>query len=354
MPATDPIEHGEYQAIVAELRATTPAAPEALRQRVLALAPTPRSRRRKLVLVLVPTAAALAVGAALVHGFVSSGSSPTAKREVNLSAIAAPPHKTVHGSSALKQKAVPGAAYAADTQLQALNIPRNRLVHADATLGVQVADRAALSRATSKATQIVARLGGYAQSVRYATAHGGGGSAYLALRVPVGHVQTAVARLETLGTLLSQQLATEDLQHQVTQEAGRITTLRATIASYEKALESPSLGAAQRVILQVHLGNVRKTLIRVRQARSGALASAATANVSLTLSTKHGAGAAASHHRGRLGRMLGSAAGFLGLEGMIVLYALVVLSPFIVLGTLGWWLVRERRRRDERRLLASA
>ena len=52
--------------------------------------------------------------------------------------------------------------------------------------------------------------------------------------------------------------------------------------------------------------------------------------------------------------MLGSAAGFLGLEGMIVLYALVVLSPFIVLGTLGWWLVRERRRRDERRLLASA
>ena len=202
------------------------------------------------MLVLVPTAAAVAVGAALVHGFVSSGSSPTAKREVHLSAIAAPPHKTVHGSSALKQKAVPGAAYAADTQLQALNIPRNRLVHADATLGVQVADRAALSRATSKATQIVARLGGYAQSVRYATAHGGGGSAYLALRVPVGHVQTAVARLETLGTLLSQQLATEDLQHQVTQEAGRITTLRATIASYEKALENPSLGAAQRVILR--------------------------------------------------------------------------------------------------------
>ena len=38
----------------------------------------------------------------------------------------------------------------------------------------------------------------------------------------------------------------------------------------------------------------------------------------------------------------------------IVLYALVVLSPFLVLGGLWWVLVRERRRRDEQRLLASA
>src|ERR671928_782685 len=67
-----------YEALVSELKATPPVAPERLRQRVLALGPdarSPMSKRRRLVLVVVPVASVLAVGAALVHGFVSSGSS---------------------------------------------------------------------------------------------------------------------------------------------------------------------------------------------------------------------------------------------------------------------------------------
>ena len=62
----------------------------------------------------------------------------------------------------------------------------------------------------------------------------------------------------------------------------------------------------------------------------------------------------AHHHKqGRLGRLLGSAGNFLGLEGIIVLYALIVLSPIVLIAALAWWIVRERRRREER-LLASA
>src|SRR5947208_17041057 len=70
-----------YETLVSELRANPPVAPERLRQRVLESAPAPprqRSRKRKLVLVVVPVAVVLAVGAALVHGFVSSGSHPKA------------------------------------------------------------------------------------------------------------------------------------------------------------------------------------------------------------------------------------------------------------------------------------
>ena len=66
-----------YEALVSELRANPPVASEHLRQRVLEGAPVPRrqrSRKRKLVLVVVPAAIVLSVGAALVHGFVSSGS----------------------------------------------------------------------------------------------------------------------------------------------------------------------------------------------------------------------------------------------------------------------------------------
>src|SRR5438477_8638547 len=77
MSASDWSELDGYEALVSELRANPPGAPERLRERVLEGAPAaraPRSRKRKLALVVVPVAVVLAVGAALVHGFVSSGS----------------------------------------------------------------------------------------------------------------------------------------------------------------------------------------------------------------------------------------------------------------------------------------
>ena len=79
MSATDGSEMDGYEALVSELRANPPVAPERLRQRVLEGAPVARpqrSRRRKLTLVIVPVAIVLAVGAAFVHGFVNSGSKP--------------------------------------------------------------------------------------------------------------------------------------------------------------------------------------------------------------------------------------------------------------------------------------
>src|SRR5215467_12358443 len=85
MSATDSELDG-YETLVSELRATPPVAPERLRQRVLEGAPAPRrqrSRKRKLVLVVVPVAVVLAVGAALVHGFVSSGSNRSALLGLN-------------------------------------------------------------------------------------------------------------------------------------------------------------------------------------------------------------------------------------------------------------------------------
>ena len=61
-----------------------------------------------------------------------------------------------------------------------------------------------------------------------------------------------------------------------------------------------------------------------------------------------------THHKeGRLGRLLGDAAHFLALEGIIVLYALIVLAPFLLLGALGWWILRERRRREDRLLAGT-
>ncbi len=388
MSAADAAFEG-YEGLVAALRANPPSAPDGLRQQVLA--GEPRRRRlpsRRLALVVVPLAVALAVGAAVVHGFVSSGSqhgaaagvvplNPTLKgahREViqhgakNLGALQsttpawatagrvdARPTTTVAAAGDLLQNKKLTTAqnlYAPDT---AVTIPRNRLVHADATLQVRVPSHSALTKATNQATQIVGSLGGYAQSVQYQSSRDGTGNSFLQLRVPVGKAETALAKLGSLGTLVSQQVSTQDLQQQLTQQTDSIGTLRREIAVYVQALQSTALSATERVAIQIKLENARHSLKVLKKARTATVASGATADVSLTLTTNKDAGIVPVHHRsGRFDRLLGSAAGFLALEGIIVLYALVVLSPFLLLGGLTWWLLRERRRREETRLLASA
>jgi len=380
MSAIDGSELNGYEALVSELRANPPVAPERLRARVLEGAPVPRakrSRKRKLTLVVVPLAVVLAVGAAVVHGFVDSGSknelaalSPslranprvthsTAKESfgpATTTATAARGRvpKATQSSNLDQSGVVASAPNALALPVQrSLAIPRNRLVHAVASLqvGVKSSD---LSAKTNEATQIVGSFGGYAQSVRYQATHQGDGEAVLSLRVPVQNAEAAITKLGSLGTLLSQQLSTQDLQEKVTHQTSAIGSLRRAIAVYEAALQNPSLSATDRASLQIKLSNARHALARLRHARTGTLASAATADISLLLTTNSHAVVPPSHHGStRIGRLLGSAAHFLALEGIIVLYALIVLAPLLLLGALGWWILRERRRREER-LLSTA
>jgi hypothetical protein len=226
-------------------------------------------------------------------------------------------------------------------------------VHAVASLQVGVKS-SNLSDKTNEASQIVGSFGGYAQSVRYQATHQGDGEAFLALRVPVQNAQKAIAKLGNLGTLLSQQVSTQDLQAKLNDQNSGIGSLRRAIAVYENALQSTTLSASERVALQIKLNNARHALAQLRHSRNGTLTSGATADISLLLTTR-GHAIVAPHHGGstRIGRLLGSAAHFLALEGIVVLYALIVLAPFLLLGALAWWIVRERRRREDR-LLASA
>ena len=362
-----------YEALVSELRATPPVAPERLRQRVLGLAPRARSRRRRLTLVVVPMAGVLAVGAALVHGFVSSDSHRAAALNPSL--------KTVHSFSG-STLTTPSTAYRSQkaakpiwhapipmaaagkpptyhlnqdlTAREAVKIPTNRLVHADASLQVSVKNHAALSKATNEATQIVSSLGGYAQSVNYQSAHGGQGDAVLQLRVPVQKAEVAIGRLANLGTLLSQQVSTKDLQQQLTGQNNGIGSLKRAIAVYEQALKSGTLSGSERVQIQIKLSNARHAITQLRRNRTATLQSGATSNISLLLTTRQHAFVVTHHHGStRVGRLLGSAGHFLALEGIIFLYALIVVAPLLVIGGLAWWVLRERRRREER-LLASA
>ncbi len=341
--------------LLAGLRAGELRASEDLRARVLAAAPARASRRlvlpsRRLALVAVPAAFGLAVAAAAVHGIAGSGPQKAAPQPVPAHRELVAPPTTVQSGGA-----VGGATVASGTGSSAA-APTvgndSRLQHTDASLEVRVADGAHVSQATTKATRIVTALGGYAQSVVFDSSTGGGGDARLDLRVPAQNVQKAIARLETLGTLVSQQLSVQDLQHLLAAQSEQIAQLRRRVAALEKALRNPALPDAQRVLLRIKLAEARRSLAQSIDARKGTLQSGATASISLVLSTRPSP-AAVVPHRGRLGRMLHSAAGFLALEGTIALYALVVLSPLLVLAGLAWAALATRRRREERKLLAA-
>ncbi|MGH2971859.1 MAG: DUF4349 domain-containing protein [Gaiellaceae bacterium] len=312
------------------LRAHAPLAPASLRTRVLALEPR-RTPSRKLVLV-VAAALAIAVAAAVVDGIVSSGS----------------PKK----QTALKQltvRATPGAAGAFNAVtpnhgralIPSVGGAATRLQQYEASLDVRVKN---VPSATTAATRVATSLGGYAQSVTYSSSSH---TASLVLRVPVPDVKTAIARLEGLGTLVSQNLSVTDLQHDLEAETAQIAQLRRTIAALEAALRNPSLPDAQRVLLQIRLANAKRSLTQRLHARTGTISAGTSARISVVLETK-AAVVPVPHHRGRLGRMVHSAVGFLGLEGTAALYALIVLSPVAFLAALVWSLREARRRRDER------
>ena len=327
--------------VQALLLARAPRAPETLRARVAELAPAPR--RRRLVFVVVPAAVALAVTAAIVHGIVGSGSSKVVQHgsvDQSLSrARAGAPTRSVGAGT--------GPTWTTANALAPTIGGGGRLQHTEASLQVRVANVSRLSSATSAATRIATSLGGYAQSVVYRTPEEAGGASFIELRVPAQNVRLALSKLAALGTIVSQQLSVTDLQHDFEVESAQIAQHRRAIVALQAALRNPALPEAQRVLLQIKLAEEKRALSQRTHARKGTISAGTTARISLVLSTQKSI-VPVIHHRGRLGRMLHGAVGFLGLEGTIVLYALIVLSPIAVVAAMLWALREGRRRRDER------
>jgi hypothetical protein len=336
--------------VEALLRAHAPHAPESLRERVLALEPKPRRvslPSRRLVLVALPAAVGIAVTAAVVHGIVGSSSPTQTAVERQLAplthgagdSIASPP--TLRSATGAPTAKVP--AFTASSAAPSVS-SRARLQHTDASMQLRVATDDALAQATTRATRIATSLGGYAKSVNYRSQ----GTSVIDLRIPTQNVKTALARLAGLGTLVSQELSVTDLQQQFQTQSAQIAQLRRRIAALHTAIQDPALADAQKVLLRIQLAESKRALSQRLHARKGTVSAGTTSSVSLVIGTKKAA-AAVPHPRGRLGRMVHSAVGFLALEAIIALYALIVISPLAIVAALLWFW----RRRSVDRLLAA-
>lgn len=328
--------------LVQELRANRPVAPAELRERVLALAPPPpRPRRiepnlRRLVPAVAFAGLAAAVGVATVVGVVNSshGGSVTSAK------TSAP----VHGAALQKRErarprvhANPTAGLYADKTLRAVAPSSSRLQQYDASLRVRVKDQAELSRRTQQALRFTRRLGGYVVSAKY-SAPGTSGTSRLALRVPIQHVQAAIAAFSAYGVLVSQRITLKDLQQKVDALGIRIRRLRARIAGGES---------------QAQLERDKALLRALTRSRQATTQRAQLASVALTMAVaakqKH-----AATPPGRFHRTLDDAGSVLVREFELLLYALLVAGPLLLLGGAGILASRSLRRRADQKLLERA
>lgn len=301
------------------LRLHAPEAPERLRARVLAVRPAGRSPRTRLVLVLAATVA-LAIAAAVVYGLTGSEQRPR-----------------VAGGAA---KSAPETMRAAPADAAAAPSVAARATRTEASLTVRVGDDVAA--ATTRATTIATSLGGYAQSVRYGTPED---VSYIELRIPAGNVKQALSRLAALGDIVSQRISVDDLTKKLQTQSDQIEQLQRRIAALRKALRSTTLSEADRVLLRLQLDEAKRALAQRRHGRDTTLAAAATARVSLVLTTKKEN--VVPPTPSRFDRMVDNAVEFLALEATVVVWALIVASPF-ALAAFPLWL---RRRRGARTLL---
>lgn len=336
--------------LVAELRALPIAAPTELRECVCALAePVPRrtlvarlSVRRTLVL-LAPVCLLALVAAALVHGVLSSGGGH-----------GEPVTAVAHLPSAGSSRGAPSDQLLAPGRLSLPSLPSpSPTRHQDyqAYLGLRVKDFDSLGRETAAAMRITTALGGFVASVEQSSAKGAPGEADLVLRVPVANVERALTELSALGTVVDQHVSIVDLEQAVQRQRDLIRALRVRIVRITGALQQ-TLPADVRLRLQFQLDDARRALARATGAQRATLREAALSRIALTLTTQR-AVSAVPHHDGRFASAVENAGAFLAAAGAIALLVVIVVSPFLVLGSLSWLGMRAWRRREERRLLAE-
>jgi hypothetical protein len=374
-----------FGTLLGELRSGEQTASPELRERVRAIAargPEPPATtrrawfpRRRLALVLVPVCAlvAVAVGAGLLtsggtsrtesaggraysiqghsiqrqgrisHGNVGTGQfAPTSSHQPKF--IQSPTPKETAGQYGVALDLRPGLNAYSDAP--APSGSRHQLYSAD--LRLRVSD---LSATTKEAIRLTRGWGGYVVTVEYGSAQKAG-EAYLVVRVPIARVQTAVARLTALGTILADHVSIQDVQNQLNQRYSRMQALRVKITKLRGKLTDPSLTQPRREFFQAEIAQNQAALVALQEQQQAQVTRTSFATVSLDLQTKKAAAAPPPSKPGRIGKALSDIGHVLLVEAEVLLYVLLIGAPFLILGLLLWFSRRTWRRRSEEQLLA--
>jgi hypothetical protein len=221
-----------------------------------------------------------------------------------------------------------------------------------ARIKLHVGSHDELSEAVQSAIRSTRQLGGYVTYVDYGTSGSKDGEATLAVRVPVGRVQTAVARFSGLGTIVEQQTEIVDLQARIDRITRDIQRRRDRIAKLEAELRDPTLGLAERDRLEARIVQAKRGLANATRNRTGVQRQSRYAKLDLAFTTEQREEPAAPPSG--LRKTLDDAAGILAAELGVILYILIAGAPFILLALLAWLGARALRRGANERVLERA
>lgn len=346
------------ETLLHEIRAARPEAPTALRELVRALSVQEPVRDpfldrlrftwgwRRLVLVAPATVvvALVAAGAiGLTRDDVRSDGSAARESATELQTFDSASPQPEAGSPPTSRALAPAAKGSAGGS--AVAPAPGQLQRFEAELSLRVDDVDSLSDATKRAQQIARSHAGSVASLQYDAPSSGIGTAQITLRIPTAQVESALAELSQVGTILGQRYGIDDLQQQADSLQTQIEQTQRRIAQILTQLQNPALSPENRVVLQSRLTAARQRLTALREARRATRAEAATSTVYVTLTTEEIEATPVG------GSRLDGITDVLAWEAVALLYALVVAGPFVLVGLLIWLALRLRRRQVETRLL---
>src|SRR5579859_1049581 len=352
-----------FGTLVGELRSGEATASPELRERVRAIAtrePEPpavmrwcRLPRRRVTLVLVP-ACALVAAAVGVGVFTSGGGQRSADVQAGVRANLVVPARSAgtgrsrpqpHSLPITAQKAAGLSPYTKTPSSPPPSGSRAQNYAVDLTL--RVSD---LSGTTKQAINLTRGWGGYVVNVD-SGADRKSGTAYIVLRIPIVKIQTALAKLTGLGTILANHVSIQDVQVQLNKRYSRMQALRVKIAALRGKLTDPNLTQSQKDFFNAQIAERQGLIANLQQLQQAQETKASFATVGLDLETKKAA-AAVPGKQGQIGRALHNIGRVLVVEAEILLYVLLIGAPFAALAALLWFSRRGMRRRSEEQLLA--
>jgi hypothetical protein len=221
-----------------------------------------------------------------------------------------------------------------------------------ASIKLHVGNHDELSDAVQSAIRSTRQLGGYVTYVDYGTSGEKDGEATLAVRVPVGRVQAAVAQFSQLGTILEQQTEIVDLQGRIDRITRDIQQRRDRIAKLEAELKDPTLSDAERTRLEARIVQAKRGLANAQRGRAGVIRQSRFAKLDLAFTTEKREEPAAPPSE--LRKTLDDAVGILLAELAIGLFVLIVAAPILFVLWLTWRGLRLTRRLAGDRLLEAS
>jgi hypothetical protein len=248
------------------------------------------------------------------------------------------PLQVQHGAS----RAAPAIPKAPPRALSPAIVAPNprRVQRYNATLTLRVRNTAAVSSASKRAVAIAHSLGGYELRVNVDAARSSG-AASLVLRVPRTHVQEAVRRLTTLGTIVQENVQVQDLQGAVDATGRKIARLQHRLALLR--------AQPQDTKTEQQIAALTAQVERLQRSRAATIRGARYATVDVQLEAPPKPAAVAPHHGHGPLHGLGVAFRWIAIGAV---YAVAIGGTFAVVLLLVWLAARAVRRRREDALLS--